>query len=89
MDFYTVSHLLSHTVYSAEPSEKAFIELAKKLRSSVVNISTTKEEVNDIVQIFPGYFMPFNLPQMTASGSGFIVDQERTHYYQLSCGAKF
>ena len=62
-------------VYSAEPS-KAFIELAKKVRSSVVNISTTKEEVNNMVQIFPGYFMPFNLPQMNASASGFIVDKK-------------
>lgn len=61
--------------YSVTP-EKAFVELAQKVRSSVVNISTTKEGVNDMVQIFPGYFMPFNLPQMTASGSGFIVDKE-------------
>lgn len=61
--------------FSAEP-ERAFIELAKKVRKSVVNISTTKEETKDIIQFFPGYFMPFNVPQMTASGSGFIVDQE-------------
>lgn len=65
---------LSQSAYSIEPTT-AFIELAKKVRSSVVNISTTKEGVNDIVQIFPGYFMPFNLPEMTASGSGFIVDK--------------
>ena len=70
-----LTFVLPGFVYSSEPS-KAFIELAKKVRSSVVNISTTKEEVNNMVQIFPGYFMPFNLPQMTASASGFIVDKE-------------
>ena len=67
--------ILPNFVYSAEPS-RAFIELAKKARFSVVNISTTKVEVNNMVQVFPGYFMPFNLPQMTASGSGFIVDKK-------------
>ena len=62
-------------VYSAEPS-KAFVDLAKKVRSSVVNISTTKAGVSNMVQVFPGYFMPFTSPEMTASGSGFIVDKE-------------
>ena len=61
-------------VYSIEP-KTAFIDLAKKVSSSVVNISTTKKEVSDMVQIFPGYFMPFSLPQMTGTGSGFIVDK--------------
>ena len=65
---------LPQLVHSIEP-KTAFIELAKKVRSSVVNISTKREGVNNIVQIFPGYFMPFNLPEMTASGSGFIIDK--------------
>ena len=60
---------------AVEPS-KAFIQLAKKVRSGVVNISTTKTGVNNMVQIFPGYFMPFTSPEMTASGSGFIVDKK-------------
>ena len=61
--------------YSVEPS-KAFVELAKKVRPGVVNISTTKAGVNDMVQVFPGYFMPFTSPELTASGSGFIVDKK-------------
>ena len=65
----------SGLVYSAEP-QKAFIKLAKKVRSSVVNISITKEGLNEMVQLFPGYFMPFATPDMTASGSGFIIDKK-------------
>ena len=71
---FILCFLSSQFAHSIEP-KTAFIELAKKVRSSVVNISTTKEGKNDIVQIFPGYFMPFNLPEITASGSGFIVDK--------------
>ena len=61
--------------YSAEPSQ-AFVKLAKKVNPGVVNISTTKAGVNDMVQVFPGYFMPFSSPDLTASGSGFIVDKK-------------
>ena len=64
----------THLSYSTEPS-KAFIKLAKKVRSSVVNISTTKAGTSNMVQVFPGYFMPFNQPQTMGSGSGFIVDK--------------
>ena len=67
--------ILPFFAYSVEPS-RAFVELAKKVHHSVVNISTTKAGVNDMVQIFPGYFMPFTSPEMTASGSGFIVDKK-------------
>ena len=72
---FLIFSLLSFYAYSVEPS-KAFVELAKKVRSGVVNISTTKAGANDMVQIFPGYFMPFTSPEMTASGSGFIVDKK-------------
>lgn len=60
--------------FSIEP-KTAFIHLAKQVSSSVVNISTTKEGFENVVQLFPGYFVPFNIPQMTASGSGFIIDK--------------
>ncbi len=60
--------------HSAEPS-KAFVKLAKKVRSSVVNISVKREGFRDVVQLFPGYFMPFSQPQITGAGSGFIVDK--------------
>ena len=71
---FLISLIFPVLAYSVEPSQ-AFIELAKKVQSSVVNISTTKTGVNNVVQIFPGYFMPFNTPDMTASGSGFIIDK--------------
>ena len=71
---FLLCFFLPQFVHSIEP-KTAFIELAKKVRSSVVNISTKKEGVNNMVQVFPGYFMPFSLPEMTASGSGFIVDK--------------
>lgn len=62
-------------VHSVSP-EKAFVNLAKKVRASVVNISTTREGESNILQIFPGYFiMPPLTPQIAASGSGFIVDK--------------
>ena len=70
-----LSFSLSALAYAVEPS-KAFVELAKKVRPGVVNISTTKEGLNNMVQIFPGYFMPFTSPEMTADGSGFIVDKK-------------
>jgi len=72
---FLLGFVLPSVSYSVEPT-KVFVELAKKVRASVVNISITKEEVNDMIQLFPGYFMPFNLPQMTGSGSGFIVDKK-------------
>ena len=69
-----LSFIFPQLGFSIEP-KTAFIDLAKKVSPSVVNISTTKEGVENVVQIFPGYFVPFNVPQMTASGSGFIVDK--------------
>ena len=60
--------------FSIEP-QTAFINLAKKVRQRVVNISTTKEGFNNVVQIFPGYFIPFQSPEMKGGGSGFIVDK--------------
>ncbi|MCY4321264.1 MAG: trypsin-like peptidase domain-containing protein [Bdellovibrionaceae bacterium] len=67
--------ILPYFVYSVEPS-KAFVKLAKIVRSSVVNISTTKTGSSNMIQIFPGYVVPFTAPDMTASGSGFIVDKK-------------
>ncbi len=72
---FWICFLLPQFVYAVE-LETAFIELNKKIRSSVVNISTIKEETKDMVQIFPGYFMPFNLPQLKGGGSGFIIDKK-------------
>ena len=72
---FLLCFVLPNAVYSTDLT-KAFVELNKKVRASVVNISTTKEEVNDMIQLFPGYFMPFNLPQMAGAGSGFIIDKE-------------
>ena len=72
--FFLILSFFPVLAYSLEPS-KAFVELAKKVRPGVVNISTSKAGINDMVQIFPGYFMPFTSPELTASGSGFIVDK--------------
>lgn len=69
-----LSFICPQTVFSIEP-KTAFINLAKKVRHSVVNISITKEGGENVVQLFPGYFIPFNIPQVTASGSGFIIDK--------------
>ncbi|MDE0092414.1 MAG: trypsin-like peptidase domain-containing protein, partial [Oligoflexia bacterium] len=73
--FFIFYFILPSLVHSAEPSQ-AFVELAKKVQQSVVNISTTKTGVNNMVQVFPGYFMPFTSPELTAEGSGFIVDKK-------------
>ena len=73
--FLIFCFILPFFAYSVEPS-KAFVQLAKKVRPGVVNISTTKAGVNNMVQVFPGYFMPFTSPEVTASGSGFIVHKE-------------
>ena len=67
--------VLPGLVHAVDISQ-AFVNLAKKVRSSVVNISTKKEEMSNMVQIFPGYFMPYHTPEMKASGSGFIVGKE-------------
>lgn len=71
--FFILCLSFSSFTYSVE-SEKVFIELAKKVRHSVVNISIMKAEINDMYQLFPGYFTPFI--QIPAIGSGFIVDQK-------------
>ena len=73
--FFLLSFFITSSVYAVSP-EKAFVELAKKVRASVVNISTTRKGMDQMIPIFPGYFMPFNLPEMTAAGSGFIVDKK-------------
>ena len=73
--FLIFCFILPYTVFAVEPS-KAFVKLAKKVQPGVVNISTTKAGVNNMVQVFPGYFMPFSSPELTASGSGFIVDKK-------------
>ena len=58
---------------SAHPaSPGAFIELAKKVRDGVVNISMTKN-APDMAYPFPG-FAPFRQIPNKTSGSGFIVD---------------
>ena len=62
-------------VFSVEPS-RAFVELAKKVRNSVVNISTTQSGYNKVIELFPGYFMPYNQPETKGAGSGFIVSKE-------------
>ena len=73
--FVLIALILSGQAHSLDLS-KAFINLAKKVSSSVVNISITKEEMNNMIQIFPGHFMPFKSPQFSAEGSGFIVGSE-------------
>ena len=67
--------LLSFTTHSAELS-RAFVELAKTVSPSVVNISTTQTGLNKMIEVFPGYLMPFNQPEMKGSGSGFIVSRD-------------
>ena len=69
------SFIFCFPVFSVEPS-KAFVTLAKKVRNSVVNISTTQKGYNKVVELFPGYFMPFNQPETKGAGSGFIVSKE-------------
>ena len=77
MKFFLLSFSLifCFPVFSAEPS-KAFVELAKKVRNSVVNISTTQKGSNKMIELFPGYFMPFNQPETRGAGSGFIVSKD-------------
>ena len=69
--FFIIPQLASSVSF-----EQAFINLAKKARPSVVNISTTREKSKNIVQIFPGYLVPFTQPETKASGSGFIIDKQ-------------
>ena len=70
---FLFAFILPQWVYSFEP-KNSFIELAKKVRSSVVNISISRSEINNFIQLYPGYFMP--VPQVKASGSGFIIDKK-------------
>jgi len=71
----SLSLFFSFPLFAIEPS-KAFVNLAKKVRNSVVNISTTQKGSNRMVELFPGYFLPFNQPETKGAGSGFIVSEE-------------
>ena len=71
--FLLAAPWLSHS----HPSglERAFIELNKKAEASVVNISATKNQRGNMLKSPLGFGLPINMP-MTASGSGFIADEE-------------
>ena len=54
----------------------AFIELDRKVRPSVVNISIIKKEEKNLIQFMPGFYVPQIVPRMSGSGSGFIIDKK-------------
>lgn len=58
----------------AEPTQ-SFVRLAKKVRPSVVNISITQEKSHSMIELFPGYIIPFQQPELKGSGSGFVIDK--------------
>ena len=60
---------------SVEPSQ-IFVKLAKKVRHGVVNISTTQNSYNQIIELFPGYYRPFTQPEVKGAGSGFIISED-------------
>lgn len=56
--------------------DKAFINLANKVKPSVVNISITKQGENNFIELIPGLIVPHATPKLTGSGSGFIISKE-------------
>ncbi|MBC6414969.1 MAG: trypsin-like peptidase domain-containing protein [Bdellovibrionales bacterium] len=66
---------LSLSIQSKDLSD-TFVDLAKKVRPSVVNISITQAGFNQMIELIPGYPLPFNQPEKKGSGSGFIVSKE-------------
>ena len=62
------------------PGQAGFVELAKKIRAGVVNISMTKNSPQNRGGSssfpFPGFPPPSFRPSQKAAGSGFIVDKK-------------
>lgn len=71
--FIFYSLLLSCVV--AEADLNVFINLAKKVKPSVVNISIEKNQ-SQMLQIAPGFYIPHAQPNVVSgSGSGFVIDK--------------
>ena len=64
--------LISQTV-QAYPLNKSFINLAKIVNPSVVNISAITRGSRGTVEIFPGLVVPYNSPNRAGVGSGFVI----------------
>ena len=62
--------------FSSVESSQIFVTLAKKVRHGVVNISTTQNSYNQIIELFPGYYRPFTQPEIKGAGSGFIISED-------------
>ena len=67
--------MVSFSSHSVEPVQ-AFVSLAQKVRPSVVNISVSQPGINQVIELIPGYMVPFQQPEIKGSGSGFIVDKK-------------
>ena len=65
--------LISSSSLAVQPAQD-FVSLAKQVRSSVVNISISQPGINKVIELIPGYMIPFTQPEVKGSGSGFIVD---------------
>ena len=69
-----LSLIIAPSSQAIEPAQD-FVNLAKKVRSSVVNISVSQPGINKVIELIPGYMIPFSQPELKGSGSGFIVDK--------------
>lgn len=73
--FFILSLLISYNSH-ATFLDHAFINLAKQVKPSVVNIAATKKGKQGTVQLLPGFYIPYSSPSLQSAGSGFIISRD-------------
>ena len=73
---YLIFYLSIAILPSFSFSEQPFVELAKKVKPSVVNISIITSAKQKILQLGPGFYIPHATPERRGSGSGFVIDSK-------------